>query len=170
MGGDRRVLVRRLEAHEVELHRDLRLRALGDAPESFGETVAEAAARAPAYWEDLTRSVTEPGRHVMFLAWEGRDSVGSTYGLPDRDRIDAGRVGGMWVDPAWRRRGVGRLLLQAVFGWARDRGLRRLGLWAPARSPAAIALYSRAGFRETGVRRPRAPGSALEIVEMECPL
>jgi GNAT superfamily N-acetyltransferase len=170
MGGDRRVLVRRLEAHEVELHRDLRLRALGDAPESFGETVAEAAARAPAYWEDLTRSVTEPGRHVMFLAWEGRDPVGSTYGLLDRDRIGAGRVGGMWVDPAWRRRGVGRLLLQAVFGWARERGLSRLALWAPARSPAAIALYSRAGFRETGVRRPLAPGSALEIVEMECPL
>ena len=170
MGDGSRVLVRRLEVHEVELHRDLRLRALGDAPESFGEAVAEAGARAPAYWEDLTRSVTEPGRHVMFLACEGQDPVGSTYGLLDQDRIDAGRVGGMWVDPAWRRRGVGRLLLQAVFAWARDQGLNRLGLWAPARSPAAIALYSRAGFRATGVRRPLAPGSALKIVEMECPL
>ena len=115
MGGGGRVLVRRLEAHEAALHRDLRLRALGDAPESFGETVAEAAARAPAYWEDLTRSVTEPGRHVMFLTCEGQDPVGS-------------------------------------------------------RSPAAIALYSRAGFRETGTRRPLAPGSRLEIVEMGCPL
>jgi len=32
MGGDRHVLVRRLEAHEVELHRDLRLHALGTLP------------------------------------------------------------------------------------------------------------------------------------------
>ena len=76
----------------------------------------------------------------------------------------------MWVDPAWRRRGVGRVLLQAVFDWARECELTRLGLWAPAQSPAAIALYSRAGFRETGVRRPLAPGSVLEIVEMECQL
>ena len=53
----------------------------GDAPESFGETAVEVEARPTSYWEDLTRSVTEPGR-----------------------------VGGMWVDPAWRRRGVGRLL------------------------------------------------------------
>jgi GNAT superfamily N-acetyltransferase len=90
----------------------------GDAPESFGETAVEVEARPTSYWEDLTRSVTEPGQ-----------------------------VGGMWVDPAWRRRGVGRLLLQAVFDWARGRELTRLGLWAPARSPAAIALYSRAGFR-----------------------
>jgi GNAT superfamily N-acetyltransferase len=106
----------------------------------------------------------------MFIADEGRAPVGSAYGLLDRDRVEAGRVGGMWVDPAWRRRGVGRLLLQAVFDWARGRELTRLGLWAPARSPAAIALYSRAGFRETGIRRPLAPGSVLEIVEMECRL
>jgi GNAT superfamily N-acetyltransferase len=164
MGGDRRVLVRRLEAHEVELHRDLRLRALGDAPESFGETVAEAAARAPAYWEDLTRSVTEPGRHVMFLAWEGRDSVGSTYGLPDRDRIDAGRVGGMWVDPAWRRRGVGRLLMQALFGWARDHPVFAGGL-SRDRGPAAAGAGLGAGDRRDGVPpvggREGAPGSFL---------
>ena len=97
----------------MELRRELRLRALGDAPESFGETAAEAEARPTSYWEDLTRSVTEPGCHVMFLADEGRDPVGSAYGLLDRDRVQAGRVGGMWVDPAWRRRGVGRLLYKA---------------------------------------------------------
>jgi len=164
------VRVRRLEAHEVELHRELRLRALGDAPGSFDETAVEAGARPLSYWEDLTRSVTEPGRHVMFLADEGPAPVGSTYGLLDRDRPGAGRVGGMWVAPASRRRGVGRLLLRAVFDWARERELTGLGLWAPARSPGAIALYSREGFRETGVRRPLASGSVLEIVAMECQL
>jgi GNAT superfamily N-acetyltransferase len=93
--------------------------------------------------------------------------VGSAYGLLDRTRADAGRVGGMWVDPAWRRRGVGRALLEGVVAWAGERGLGRLGLWAPAHSPAAIALYTRAGFRETGERRPIPTNPSLWIVAME---
>jgi len=60
-----------LDSHESDLHRELRLRALRDAPDSFGEAYAELAARPPSYWEDLNRSVTEPGRHAMFIAWEG---------------------------------------------------------------------------------------------------
>jgi GNAT superfamily N-acetyltransferase len=164
------VHLRKLESHEVNLHRDLRLRALRDAPDSFGETYADAAARPSSYWEDLTRSVTEPGRHAMFLAWEGEHVFGSVYGLLDRERSEVGRVGGMWVEPAWRRRGVGRALLEEVFGWARARGLSRLALWAPAHSSAAIALYSRAGFRETANRRPLPTNPSLEIVEMESQL
>jgi GNAT superfamily N-acetyltransferase len=151
----------------MNLHRDLRLRALRDAPDVFGETVADVGVRPAAYWEELTRSVTEPGRHVMFLACEGQDVFGSTYGLLDRDRRAVGRVGGMWIEPTWRRRGVGRALLQEVFRWARERGLSRLALWAPAHSPAALALYGQAGFRETGIRRPLPTNSALHIVEME---
>jgi GNAT superfamily N-acetyltransferase len=162
--------LRRLASHEVDLHRDLRLRALRDAPDSFGDTFAEAAAQPLAYWEDLTRSVTEPDRHVMFIACRGEDVLGSTYGLLDHERTDTARVGGMWVDPARRGRGVGRALLEAVFHWAREGGLKRLELWAPAHNPAAIALYSRAGFRATGARRPLPSDPARWIIAMEAEL
>lgn len=161
--------LRTLQSHEVNLHRALRLRALRESPDSFGETFADVAARSASYWEDLTRSVTEPGRHVMFLACDGEHVLGSVYGLVDRERREAARVGGMWVDPAWRRRGVGRALLQEVFSWARERGLGRLGLWAPAHSPAAFSLYRQAGFRETGNRRPLPTNPSLHVVEMESP-
>src|SRR5713226_8414067 len=103
----------------------------------------------------------------MFLAGESEYVFGSAYGLLDQDRDHAGRVGGMWVEPAWRRRGVGHTLVQQVFDWARSRGLNRLGLWAPAHSPAAIALYSRVGFRETGARRQLPTNSSLWIIAME---
>ena len=106
----------------------------------------------------------------MFLACEAAQVMGSAYGLLDADRSGAGRVGGMWVDPAWRRRGVGRALLDAVFGWARERGLGRLGLWAPAHSPAALGLYAHAGFRETGARRPLPTNPSLHLVELEAPI
>jgi ribosomal protein S18 acetylase RimI-like enzyme len=163
-------LVRRLEPHESLLHRDLRLRALRDSPDSFGDTLADAAARPVAYWENLTRSVTEPGPHVMFLACEKDQRVGSAYGLLDRERAETGRVGGMWVEPACRRRGVGRALLQAIVARARARGLSRLSLWAPAHSEAALSLYRRTGFRETGACRPLPANPRLQIVEMESQL
>jgi GNAT superfamily N-acetyltransferase len=147
-----------------------RVIALGDAPDSFGETFTEAAVRPISYWEELTRSVTEPGRDVMFLACEGNDVLGSAYGLLDRACIDAGRVGGMWVGRTCRRRGVERALLQAVISWGRERRLRRLGLWAPARNPAAIALYARAGFRNTGDQRRLPTNPMLSIIAMEVEL
>ena len=103
----------------------------------------------------------------MVLACEGAHVVVVAYGLRARDSGAGGRVGGMWVDPAWRRRGVGRALLDAVLGWARESGFARLGLWAPAHRPAALALYRGAGFQETGRRRPLRAASALEILEME---
>ena len=106
----------------------------------------------------------------MFLACEGNDVLGLTYGLLDRDQSEMGRVGGMWVEPARRRRGVGRALLQQVFNWAREHRLSRLRLWAPAHSPAALALYRQAGFRETGKRRPLPTNPTLEILEMEVPI
>lgn len=158
--------IRALEPHETPLHREVRLRALRDAPEAFGESAAEVEARPYSYWEDLTRSVA--ARQVMLLACEGDAIHGSTYGLRDSARGDAGRVGGTWVAPSHRRRGIGTALLQAVKAWARDQGFRRLRLWAPAASAAALALYRRTGFRETGQRRPMPGNEALQIVEMEC--
>jgi GNAT superfamily N-acetyltransferase len=156
-----------LEPHEVSFHRELRIRVLSDSPDSFSETASEVEARPLSYWDDLTRSVTEPNRHVMFVAFEGDAAVGTTYGILDHERSGAGRVGGMWVEPSQRRRGIGRALLGAVLDWARERGLKRVGLWAPVSEPAAIALYASAGFRDTGRQRPMPGNAALQIIEME---
>jgi ribosomal protein S18 acetylase RimI-like enzyme len=154
----------------VALHREVRIRALRDSPESFAETAEEAEERPPSYWEELTRSVTDPDRHVMFLVSEGDAVLGSTYGLRDRDNRETARIGGMWVAPSHRRRGVGRTLLQAALTWAREQGFKRVGLWAPATNPAAFSLYRQAGFRETERRKPLRADATLQIVEFESDL
>ena len=159
-----------LASGEVELHRTLRLRALRDAPDSFGETLSHAEAQPVSYWEELTRQVTGSSGQTMVLACEGDETVGTVYGLVDHEHAERGRVGGMWVDPAWRGRGIGQALVRAVFDWARGRGFKRLGLWAPEHRPAAIVLYTRAGFRHTGERRPLPSNTALWIIAMEVEL
>jgi len=51
--------------------------------------------------------------------------------------------------PAYRGRGLSRLVLDRLEAIARERGLRRLILETGLRQPAAIRLYRSAGFRRT---------------------
>lgn len=55
-------------------------------------------------------------------------------------------VFGMATLPEERSRGAGRAVLEALAGWAADRGCTRLYLQVLADSAAAVGLYRRAGF------------------------
>ena len=157
--------VRRLRPGEAMLFKDLRLRALADAPTAFAHTHAEISAKPDTYWDAMTASVT--GRNVMFVAEADGRAIGMAFGIFQRDRPDVPHVGGMWVDPAARAAGVGRALTAAVLDWAREGGFPRVGLWVTEGSVPAVALYERMGFEPTG-RRDRHPyGPDLSIVEME---
>jgi GNAT superfamily N-acetyltransferase len=62
------VIVRRVGPDETALFKRLRLRALAEAPDAFARTYAEVSAKPEAWWEEMTRALTAPGRNVMFLA------------------------------------------------------------------------------------------------------
>lgn len=158
--------IRRLEANETALFKALRRRALADAPDAFGDTHADALARPDSYWEDLTRSVTDPGRHVMFVAESDSAPVGLAFGLRDAEKSDRGRLGGMWVTPEARAHGVGRALTAAVIEWAQSQRFTRLALWVTAINRPAITLYERAGFVATGQRDVLPSNPTLETLEM----
>ena len=57
------------------------------------------------------------------------------------------------VRPAWRRRGIGSLLLEHVCARARGDGAARVWLEVREGNTAAVALYRTHGFRQTGVRQ-----------------
>jgi len=57
------------------------------------------------------------------------------------------------VDPAQRRRGVGRLLVTAILAEAKDRGAGRAFLEVLPDNAAAISLYLQAGFTICGRRK-----------------
>jgi RimJ/RimL family protein N-acetyltransferase len=59
---------------------------------------------------------------------------------------------GLMVDSRWRRRGIGRALLQCSVAWARVRGIRKLELHVFPHNEPAIALYESFGFRREGYR------------------
>ena len=57
------------------------------------------------------------------------------------------------IDPALRRRGVGRALLVALLSRARRAGMEHAFLEVRPSNPGAIALYRALGFEPVGVRR-----------------
>jgi GNAT superfamily N-acetyltransferase len=57
----------------------------------------------------------------------------------------------MWTEPESRRRGLARMLLDALVDWSRARGARRLTLWVVRGNDAATQLYLGYGFRPTGL-------------------
>ena len=152
---------------EAKLLEDLRLRALAEAPGAFAHAHAEIATKPEAYWEEMTRSVAEPGRHAMFVAEEAAAPVGLVFGLVDREQADTAHLGGMWVEPCARAHGVGRALGAAVLGWARNRCFRRIALWVTDGNVSAVALSARLGFAPTARRRPSPVDPGLSILEME---
>jgi len=60
---------------------------------------------------------------------------------------------GVMVASSFRRRGIGRALLQQSIEWARDGGIRKLELHVFPHNDAAIALYEGFGFRREGYRK-----------------
>ena len=65
----------------------------------------------------------------------------------------------LWVDEAWRSRGVGAELVEAIASQARTRGVSRLEVGLPRETFAAIAstesFYERNGFEHLGPRMRR---------------
>ena len=60
---------------------------------------------------------------------------------------------GLMVAAGYRRRGIGRALLEAAAGWSRRHGVSKLELHVFPHNEPAIGLYESFGFVQEGYRR-----------------
>lgn len=156
------VTVRRLGADDWQTYRAIRLAMLLESPSAFGATHAEAAGNDEQSWR---QRLTD---NVVLLAQVGPTPAGSAMYSVLR-ATDSGDCSlyGMWVDPRFRRSGVGRVLVDAVVAQARAAGRRRLLLNVVAGNIEAARLYEDAGFVATGHTFPHPHVDALVEIEME---
>jgi ribosomal protein S18 acetylase RimI-like enzyme len=68
---------------------------------------------------------------------------------PDEPQRDYAYVSDLVVLSAWRRRGIGRALLQRAEAYARSVGMDAIGIGVMAANREARALYDAAGYRPT---------------------
>jgi GNAT superfamily N-acetyltransferase len=161
------VEIRRLGKGDGALLREIRLRALREAPYAFSSWLEREAGFGQEIWDDrVARS--ELGETAVFVAVEDGRTLGTVSGYFAAEEREVATLVGMWVEPATRRRGIGRELVEAVAAWARDSGVRRLRVAVTdceASRPAA-ALYLGLGFVETGEREPLESDRSLVAVVM----
>jgi ribosomal protein S18 acetylase RimI-like enzyme len=150
--------IRRVRADDWRSLRDLRLRALADAPQAFSATLAEARARDEAWWRESARRSAEDRGWVTFVGERDGQLIAMATGTFPVERLHAlddpaiASLIQMWVDPSARRSGLGRELIEAVAAWAaeHDSAVLRTGVTASERR--AVAFYESLGFRDTGRR------------------
>jgi GNAT superfamily N-acetyltransferase len=153
--------IRTFVPDEWRTYRDLRLRALADAPDAFGRTLAQEKDRPDAEWLDRLASGADRRWNLPLLAEVGKEPIGLAWGRIEESRPEVANLYQMWVAPEYRGLGVGQMLLEAVIAWAREADAHQLALGVTCGDTPAMRLYTHADFKPVGQPQPLRPGSDL---------
>jgi len=106
----------------------------------------------PISYYDVAAMVEDPEIEVIVAVDEDEDRIiasgyakqktASDYVTPSEYAL----LGFMFVDEAYRGRGVNKLVTDALLDWAREQGLTEVRLTVYAENAGAIRAYEKAGF------------------------
>lgn len=133
-------------AEDWALWRELRLRALRDAPHAFASKLVSWQVADEARWRERLSVVGS----CNLIALAGDRSVGMVSGLPDETDVS---LIGLWVAPELRGKGVGDALVQGLITWARTTAAKLVTLDVKPSNVIAMRTYERNGFVKRGRQR-----------------
>lgn len=101
---------------------------------------------------------------IILCAFDVEKCVGYADAFFVLDEMDICNVA---VDAAYRREGIGSMLLASLLGWARENGIMSATLDVRPSNAAAKSLYEKHGFLKIGTRRDfyKFPREDAEIYE-----
>ncbi len=130
--------------------REIRLRALADAPDAFTSSLERERSFDEAMWRHRATTCQ------WFVAFDADEPVAVAGALPSPDEPARFELVGMWVAPSHRRRGIADGLLHGVADWANSSGASSLYLGVLEGNEEARSAYLAMGLRpttETAVER-----------------
>ena len=161
--------IERITPGDWRLLRELRLSALIDSPDAFGQSYEDAVSQAESEWRQTAEAASKGERRAWFI---GRGDKGEPIGIVQARRRppDDCLLFSMWVAPAARRLGTGRALVRSVEDWGRSWGATRVVLWVIAGNEPAMRFYDRIGFKVQGSGPDAESGYAYGAVALERPI
>lgn len=93
-------------------------------------------------------AIIDPGGYI-FLAMEDDKVVGTAGLYPESPSVL--ELVKMTVDPAYRGRGISKLLLEHCLEQAHQKGAEQIILFSSSKLQAALTLYEKYGFRKVPV-------------------
>ena len=142
--------MRRIRPGEGRRLRDIRLRALLDAPYAFSATLADVEHHPEDVWDRRAREGSQGPDQATFVAEHDGEFVAMAVGMAVGGET---AVYSVWTDPDWRRMGVGSEVMERLTDWAVEAGSRALRLWVADSNPTAESWYRARGFKATGDSR-----------------
>jgi len=103
-----------------------------------------------------------------FIARAGAQRLGSVFVV--REDAQTARLRLFLLEPEARGLGLGRRMLAAAMGFAREAGYARMVLWTHESHRAACALYEATGWQQTSRRAGQAFGQPVVDLEYEVEL
>ena len=140
------VVLRVLAPDDWELWRELRLRALAEAPYAFGSTLAEWTGKGDTEERWRNRLLSVPLNLVASLNEKPVGMASATSPVDHQIELIS-----MWVAPEARGRGVGAALIEAIVVWAFEQHVFQVALDVREGNMRAINLYKRLGFVDVGL-------------------
>ena len=155
------ITIRRLQVGEGELFKQIRLRALQEAPYAFPATYAAAIERSPESWREQADRSAQGADRATFIAFSDELPVGMAALYREEDQFDVGELLQVWVSPEYRGTRVIWDLMDEIFRWARENGFRRIIAGVTKGNDRAVKFYMNYGFSMTAERSPSAGGVYL---------
>lgn len=146
--------------------RRLRLNSLRLAPDSYRRVYADEVTAPLDRWAPFLDRMAADDNAAVLLAEIDAVAVGLAFlGLDTVTFVMS--LGGMWVEPEARGRGVGRALVDAGLAWGLARGAAASRLAVSIGNAAAEHLYRSAGFTPTGETEALREDSDVQIAWLE---
>ena len=127
------------------LWRELRLRALADAPSAFGSTLADWTG--PGETEQRRRERLSSVALNLVASLSAKPVGMASATSPVKDEVE---LISMWVAPEARGRGVGGVLVEAIALWALKQPVARVALDVRKANTEAVKLYQQHDFVDAG--------------------
>lgn len=147
------IMVEKITPQNALLFKTVRLSALQDTPIAFSATYERESTLNDDDW--IQRTLDWGGvKGIGFLAMDEASPCGIAGSFMHQEDEATASLISMWIAPAYRRRGVGRLLVGEIETWARSRGAHSLQLMITSVNDSACLFYECLGFRRTGRTAP----------------
>ena len=156
------IKINNLTTADWQRFKKIRLLSLQNSPDAFGSTYVEVVSRPDSSW------IAQISELPTFIGSINGVDLGVIRLAVDQDNPSDCWLLLMWVGPQARGRGLGDKLVVALVEWAKNNDFKRVLLDVGDYNTHAIGLYTRNGFKPSGVTgNLPAPRDDVKELQME---
>ncbi|MES2491282.1 MAG: GNAT family N-acetyltransferase [Pseudomonadota bacterium] len=159
--------VRRAEAEDGALLRNMRIASLTDAPYAFGATLEDVLSQTESAFIDDAKRHSTSNSSTSFFLFSGGAPAGMIGAFFERAETTRAFICALWVEPTVRGTSAASLLVSAAIEWLTSQGAKDVFAWVANDNVRAVAFYRKAGFVTMGEVQPL-PSDPSQLETLLC--